>query len=131
MWLDVEDLIEIHDVIIRRFGGTLGVRDKSLLDSAIKNQFLGYYEGIFNQAAVLFYGLIKNHAFVDGNKRTALAALDIFLKQNSYKLDLDKDECLEFLEVLLEGAGDQSSRGADEEKQMIYQWIEANTIDHI
>ena len=80
----------IHSDLIRNYGGSHGLRDAGLLESALmKPQHLKTYEpeaGIGRLAAVLGWGLVKNHAFVDGNKRIALAAMITFLRLNGYRL---------------------------------------------
>ena len=81
---------QIHSGLIRRSGGSDGLRDRGLLESAIaraRNKSL--YEPdatIAEVGASLSYGLVKNHAFVDGNKRIGLAILIVFLKVNGYRL---------------------------------------------
>lgn len=90
-WIS-EDLIQnLHDRIIEEFGGKPGVREQLLIGSALtrpQNSF--YYEDnddIFDLAAIYSHGIAKNHAFFDGNKRTAFAAADIFLSLNGYQLN--------------------------------------------
>lgn len=84
--------------MIKRFGGSSGIRDVGLLESAVfrcQASFDGQdlYLGIFDKAAVLLQSLLKNHPFVDGNKRTALTSAGIFLKINGYKLiNVHKEE---------------------------------------
>lgn len=77
--------------MIRRFGGSMGLRDIALLESASerpKASFDGQdlYETLFDKAAALLHSILKNHPFIDGNKRTALASAGIFLKLNGFKL---------------------------------------------
>lgn len=84
--------------MIKRFGGSFGVRDVGLLESACarpKASFDGkdLYKTIFEKAAALMHSLLKNHPFVDGNKRTSLASAGIFLRLNGYKIiNSHKDE---------------------------------------
>jgi len=90
-------VVAIHERLIRRYGGSLGLRDKGLLKSALsqpQQTFLGelLHSTIYKQAAAYLYHLAKNHAFVDGNKRIALATVNAFLKLNGYKLTLPKVE---------------------------------------
>ena len=87
--------------MVKRFGGSHGIRDLGLIESAVerpKATFDGIdlYPDIFTKAAALMHSLLKNHAFVDGNKRTAYSSCGVFLKMNGYKLlNMDK-ESLEF-----------------------------------
>lgn len=88
-------VLAIHERLIRKFGGSLGLRDKGLLESALsqpQQTFCGelLHPTIHEQAAAYLYHLAKNHAFVDGNKRIALATVNAFLKLNGYKLTLSK-----------------------------------------
>jgi death-on-curing protein len=86
----------IHTDLIQRYGGSPGLRDAGLLESALaRPQQLASYEPdapIGRLAAVLAWGLVKNHAFVDGNKRIALAGLVTFLKLNGYRLTCSEAE---------------------------------------
>lgn len=87
--------------MVKRFGGSHGVRDLGLIESAVgrpKATFDGtdLYPDIFTKAAALMHSLLKNHAFVDGNKRTAHAACGVFLKLNGYKLKNMHKASLEF-----------------------------------
>ena len=80
----------IHSDLIQRYGGSYGVRDGGLLESALaRPQHLANYEPdatIAQLAAVLGWGLLKNHAFLDGNKRIGLAGMITFLKLNGHQL---------------------------------------------
>ena len=77
--------------MVKRFGGSQGVRDLGLIESAVerpKATFDGedLYPDVFLKAAALMHSLLKNHAFVDGNKRTAYSSCGVFLKLNGYEL---------------------------------------------
>ena len=96
----VQDLA-IHDQMIRRFGGSSGIRDLGLLESAVerpKSTFDGVslYPDLFTKAAALMHSLLKNHAFVDGNKRTAYSSCGVFLRLNGYKFENMHKKSLEF-----------------------------------
>ena len=86
----------IHSDLIQRYGGSYGLRDSGLLESALARPLhLANYDpdaGVAQFAAVLGWGLVKNHAFLDGNKRIALAALVTFLKINGYQLTCSEIE---------------------------------------
>lgn len=86
VWLQKAAILLLHDSIIARFGGSEGVRDEGLLESALHrpvNRF-SYEEGIdlADLAASHAFALVRNHAFVDGNKRIALLACGVFLDMN-------------------------------------------------
>ena len=72
------------------------------LDSAILRPQMGYYDGIIEEAAALMESLAMNHPFVDGNKRTAFAATEIFLRMNGHFIDCDDREAYEFFMQLFE-----------------------------
>lgn len=97
IFLDLEDIIKIHEIAIQKYGGRPGVRDFNLLLSAIyqpQQTFEGkyVYDSICKMAAVYAYHLAENQPFIDGNKRTAFAASVIFLRLNDYRLNATNDE---------------------------------------
>lgn len=100
-FLKTEQVLFIHDQMVKRFGGSLGVRDIGLMESAVARSQASFdskylYGSIFDKAAALLQSLLKNHPFVDGNKRTALTSTAIFLKKNGYKLINNHKEEVEF-----------------------------------
>lgn len=91
----------IHDQIVKRFGGSLGVRNLGLVESAVVRPQATFdgeylYTDVFDKAAALLQSLLKNHPFVDGNKRTALTSAGLFLKMNGWKLMNAHTEEVEF-----------------------------------
>jgi len=96
-FLSLDEAIEIHSVLIRRFGGPEGIRDLGLLESALYRPQTGYYKSLNEMAAALFESLIKNHPFIDGNKRVAFFATDVFLRMNGYKLQVEAKAAHSFL----------------------------------
>jgi death-on-curing protein len=100
-------VIRLHDYFVRRLGGLPGIRDASLLDSAAHApRFLRQYQGadVFLQAAGLFCALARNHAFLDGNKRTAFAAMDVFLRRRGYRLRFEAEAWVEILVAAAQGS---------------------------
>ena len=100
-YLTPHKVLFIHDQVVKRTGGSQGVRDISLVESAVyrpQSTFDGndLYIGVFDKAAALLQSLLKNHPFVDGNKRTALTSAGLFLRLNGYKLVNAKKEEVEF-----------------------------------
>ena len=85
-----------------RFGGAHGVRDLGLAESALYRPRTGYYDGLAEMAAALFESLVMNHPFVDGNKRAAFFAVDVFLRLNGFRLDVNGPDAHRFLIGLLE-----------------------------
>ncbi|MGD8642760.1 MAG: type II toxin-antitoxin system death-on-curing family toxin [Chromatiales bacterium] len=101
-FLTRDETLQIHRALLERFGGSAGVRDLGLLESALYRPQTGYYEDLAQMAAALFESLIMNHPFVDGNKRVAFFATDVFLRLNGYKLNVDAKKAHRFLIGLLE-----------------------------
>ena len=89
--------IKIHERQIEIFGGTSGIRDEGLLDSALAQPQATFggellHPTIHEQAAAYLYHLAMNHPFIDGNKRTAFAVMDTFITLNGYSLNLSAEE---------------------------------------
>jgi death-on-curing protein len=101
-FLSVHEVLAIHDRLIERFGGPAGLRDPGMLESALFRPRTGYYEDLASMATALFESLLMNHPFVDGNKRVAFFATDVFLRLNGHKLQVDADSAHRFLIDLLE-----------------------------
>lgn len=108
-FLTVDEVLHIHRRTIEEHGGSLELRDRGLLESAVampNSQFGGTYlhAGLPAMAAAYHFHLCKNHPFVDGNKRIALAAAETFLELNDYML-VANDSALEHLTL---GVADSS-----------------------
>ena len=85
-FLTTADVLGMHVVLIQKYGGLSGVRDPGALEAALYRPQTGYYKDTIEQAAALMESLAINHPFVDGNKRIAFAATDVFLRINGYEL---------------------------------------------
>jgi len=99
--LTVEDVLEVHRRVIEEFGGDPGLRDRGLLESAVampRSTFGGQelHADLAEKAAAYFFHLCGNHPFVDGNKRVAVAAAELFLLINQHEL-VAGDESVEEL----------------------------------
>lgn len=114
-YLTLVEVLAIHDRMMQDFGGAGGVRDGGALESALYRPQTGYYPDVPAEAAALFESLIQNHPFVDGNKRTAFAVLDVFLRLNGHVLDVDDEAAYDFIIGSLE-------RG-DLERDLVDAWI--------
>jgi len=95
--IDIADIIYAHELLIKRTGGITGIRDMSLLESAVAAPFYSYgefspYPTIQAKAARLAYGIIKNHPFVDGNKRIGIMVMITFLEAHGIMLDCSDDD---------------------------------------
>jgi len=88
-FLTLEEVLEIHATLIEKFGGPEGVRDMGLLESALYRPRTGYYGDLIEMAAALFESLFMNHPFIDGNKRVAFFAADVFLRINSATIKVE------------------------------------------
>ena len=109
--LTKEHVLMLHRELIRETGGADGLRDEGLLDSALNAPFQSYEEidafpSIQQKAARLGYGLVQNHAFVDGNKRIGAHAMLVFLMLNSIDLDYTQEELSDL--ILQVASGDLS-----------------------
>ncbi len=93
----LEEAIHLHGRLLDLFGGTPGLRDPGLLESALARPRSGYYETLSLQAAALLQSLAGNHAFVDGNKRMAFALTAVFLRTNGFRIVADADTAERFL----------------------------------
>ena len=98
----VEEVVAIHYSLIRDFGGSLGLRDMGALESALFRPQIGYYDGLVEEAAAMMESLAMNHPFVDGNKRVAFAATEIFLNLNGSFIDSDSQEAYKHFMRLFE-----------------------------
>lgn len=85
-YLNVADVVGMHAVLMKRYGGASGLRDPGALEAALFRPQTGYYDDIVAEAAALMESLAINHPFVDGSKRVAFAALDVFLRINGWRL---------------------------------------------
>ncbi len=88
-YLTVPEVLAIHSILIQHYSGTHGIRDPGALESALFRLQSGYYVDIVAEAAALMESLAINHPFVDGNKRVAFAATDIFLRINGYHINCE------------------------------------------
>jgi death-on-curing protein len=93
----VAEAIEFQKQLIEEFGGTHGFLDAGRLEAAILRPQTGYYATLAEEAAALMESLANNHAFLDGNKRTAFAVTDTFLRLNGFYLEVDPVEAHKFI----------------------------------
>ena len=100
-FLSLDEVLAIHTRVIEEFGGPAGVRDLGSLESALFRPRTGHYRDLAEMATALFESLLMNHPFVDGNKRVAFFASDVFLRLNGWKLGVEADAAHTFLTGLL------------------------------
>jgi death on curing protein len=122
-WISKKALLLLHEESLSTFGGASGLRDEGLLDSALNRPLNAYaYHSdstLADLAASYAFGLAKNHAFVDGNKRVAFLAIGIFLAINGLKLVADQVDAIQT--ILAVAAGELDERG-------LAAWIQNNSV---
>ncbi|MCG6856453.1 MAG: type II toxin-antitoxin system death-on-curing family toxin [Salaquimonas sp.] len=118
-YLTIADILAMHEDQIGRYGGGDGIRDMGQLESALFRPQTGYYPDLIAEAAALWESLSQNHPFVDGNKRTAFAAMYTFLAINGVEFVVDADGVWEFISKLYESG----QLRFDE----LERWLRANT----
>lgn len=106
--LTKEQVLMLHDRLIDVTGGSKGIRDEGMLDSALANPFQVFggeelYPSIQAKAAQLCYGLVKNHAMLDGNKRLGTHVMLVFLALNGYELAYSQKELSDTILALAAG----------------------------
>lgn len=117
--LDKEQILRIHASLIETTGGSDGIRDEGMLDLALKNPFQSFggkelYPSIQSKAARLCFGLVKNNAMIDGNKRLGAHVMLVFLSLNGYELSYSQKELSGVILALASG---------DIGEKEILQWI--------
>lgn len=108
IWITLEQIIELHTLVIKRSGGLDGIRDKGSLESAIAAPLQSFggqdlFPGEIEKIARLGYGLSSNHAFVDGNKRIGALATQLLLQWNGYHLSLRENELSDMFIAIADG----------------------------
>lgn len=111
-FLSVEDVLELHDIQVERYGGAGGLRDRGLLESAVAQPEATFdgkpvHEDIYSMAAAYLYHIVMNHPFVDGNKRTGLLAMLVFLDLNGISIEHSTDELFDLTLSVAEGKLDK------------------------
>ena len=109
--LSKEQVLRLHNALLETFGGTAGIRDDGLLESALNAPFATFggqylYPSVQAKAAQLGFGLVCNHPFVDGNKRIGMYVMLTFLEVNGIRLDCANDEVVEVGLAVASGAMD-------------------------
>ncbi len=121
--ISVEQVLQIHSIAIRKFGGAEGVRDIGALESALARPFQTFggsdlYPTVFEKAAAIGESIIMNHPFVDGNKRTGYLLLEAILRNDGYIINASDNDLYNF--VINISTGTLSFEG-------IIEWLKANT----
>ncbi len=93
----IEEALYLHAELLERFGGSAGIIDLGLLESALGRPRSGYYDSLSEQAAALMQSLALNHCFIDGNRRVAFALTAAFLLMNGFDLEVPPKEGERFI----------------------------------
>lgn len=122
--IDLDTVFSIHRILIKEFGGIEGVRDQQILKSAINrpyNTFGGndLYPTAVDKAAAIIESIVKNHPFIDGNKRTGYVIMRLLLMNDGQNIEADEDDKYDFVIKIASGKIDyEEIRG----------WILANVV---
>jgi death-on-curing protein len=107
-FLSLEEVLVLHEDRIRRYGGTAGIRDLELLSSALGTVSASFggeflHGSLFEMAAAYLFHITRNHPFLDGNKRTGLAAALVFLSIHDVEIEASEDDLTELVLGVAEG----------------------------
>ncbi|TDU71046.1 death-on-curing protein [Prosthecobacter fusiformis] len=120
-WIEKETVLGLHEQSLYEHGGSSGIRDEGMLDSALgkpQNVFAYGHPNIFDLAASYAYGLVKNHLFIDGNKRTGFVITILMLELNGHGFTADEADAA--VRTLALAAGDMT-------EEAYAAWLEANS----
>lgn len=123
-WVEKRALLLLHEESLAEFGGSRGLRDEGLLESALdraRNKYHYDRRGctIAVLAAAYGFAMARNHPFVDGNKRAAFLSIGVFLAMNGYELRADQVEAIAMIEELAAGRIDEAA---------LAEWIVARSV---
>jgi death on curing protein len=121
-YITLMEVLKLHGQIIDQSGGVQGIRDLGLLESAVAQPLMTFdgedlYPSMIEKAAALSFSIIMNHPFLDGNKRTGHAAMEVFLVLNRLEIDSPVDEQEQILLALASG---------EVGREAFIEWIESN-----
>ena len=122
--IDYEDVLNIHEFLINKFGGTHGIRDQSLLQSALSRPFQTFdqvdlYKSHAEKSAALIESIVTNHPFIDGNNRTGYVLMRLYLLENNLDILADQKEKYEFMIAIASG-----KKSFDQ----IAEWIQSHLV---
>ncbi len=123
-WISKAQVLLLHSELIADFGGSDGIRDEKMLDSALHAPFQTFegvdlYPGVIEKAARIGFGLVKNHPFVDGNKRIGTHIMLMFLNLNNVSLEYEDDD---LIAVIL------SISSGDMDDERLREWIKNHIV---
>ena len=116
-FLNIEDVLEIHTMQLARYGGGDGLRDQSLLESALAQPQATFggefvHDGLFAMAAAYLFHITSNHPFIDGNKRTGLLSALVFLDLNGIAIERESEKLYDLTMAVAEGRADKDEIAA-------------------
>ncbi|MCW5700820.1 MAG: type II toxin-antitoxin system death-on-curing family toxin [Rhodospirillales bacterium] len=124
-WLTAAIIRALHSEALARFGGAGGIRDETLLESALARPLHAFTcdrdPNRFDLAAVYGYGIIRNHPFVDGNKRAGVLAIAVFLHLNGWRFDPDQSDEVRMIQAVAAGEIGEKELAA---------WVQSNAVPH-
>ncbi len=114
VFLGLDEVIEIHSDQIKRYGGRAGIRDIALLKSAVVMPAAGaggdyFHADIYEMAAAYLFHIVRNHPFMDGNKRTGAVASLVFLMMNGIEISADEDAFEKIVRLTAEGKSQKAA----------------------
>ena len=115
----LEDVLAIHEIQLRLYGGSPGIRDMGLVEMGLFRPQTGYYKDLLEEAAALWESFMQNHPFIDGNKRTAFEIMHVFLQVNGFDLTREADDIEAFIYGLFD-KGEVNFKNLDA-------WLRENT----
>jgi death-on-curing protein len=124
LWISKEVLLAVHEQLLARFGGLGGIRDEGLLESALNRPLqLHHYQSqsasLFALAGAYASGIVRNHPFLDGNKRVGFMAAYLFLAANGWELEASEEDVVEQTLALAASAIDEAEYAA---------WLERSCV---
>lgn len=125
VWLDQAVMLAVHNEQLSEHGGGVGVRDMGMFESAMgRSRHLALYgtPNVAELAAAYGFGVARNHPFIDGNKRTAFVAVELFLALNGFELEADDASCV--LTMLAVAAGEMTEPD-------FAAWMRAHTMPRV
>ena len=121
IWIDERDVLAIHDQLLAAYGGSPGLRDEGLLQSALaqprQHHAYAHRSDVIEMAALYTAGIVRNHPFVDGNKRTGFVAGVFFLELNGFTFMASEEDATQAVFGLAGGTLDEAAYTA---------WMRAN-----
>lgn len=106
--ISIEEVLKIHEILIEKFGGSQGIRDKALLESSVSRPFstfgsIDLYPSPIEKAAAVIESVVNNHPFIDGNKRTGYTLMRLFLLDKGLDIKATEQEKYDFVIKIANG----------------------------